>query len=203
MREMECLARCAACCSHASAAASPVKLSPLLTSGLDRPWGEAAVNARGAGRATVRKPRRRWSSRQVDPRECGQIVGEVSERTVDAAARVWSEATAVRDHDPDVAPPELARLVVVGALNASPEAVLLTARVAELACCELLLLAVDSFHRGRPVTICARRSRCLAPLWVFLGDDATESLQRGSMKGVHVDAAADDRGRGDARGAVP
>ena len=56
-----------------------------------------------------------------------RIVSGVSEFAVDAAARIWAQATAARDDDPDVAPLELARPVIACALDESANAVLLTA----------------------------------------------------------------------------
>lgn len=63
----------------------------------------------------------------IEPVSAIEIVSETSPENVEAAARIWAEATAARDGDPDVAPLALARAVISSVVERQPGAMLLMA----------------------------------------------------------------------------
>lgn len=83
---------------------------------------------------------------------------------LDDAARIWAEATAFRDGDPDVAPLEEARPLIESAVDASPDALLLIAvagdgRAVGFAACEPVAAGHD--RRAVSTSIAARRGNRL------------------------------------------
>ncbi len=56
-----------------------------------------------------------------------RVLSDISAERIDAAARIWADATAARDDSPTVAPLDLARPVITAVIESSPGAILLTA----------------------------------------------------------------------------
>lgn len=57
----------------------------------------------------------------------GRVENDASAERLDSAARLWAEATAARDGDPDPGPTEVGRRRITEVLESSPDAILLTA----------------------------------------------------------------------------